>query len=342
MRSAILRSEHLAAWVNGLRDRYTVVGPVDVGGGTVFQAIGSPAELDLEYTTSILPPVRWFHPDGEVLFSFRRTAPASIEPPILEPPVALLAVHACDLHGIHIMDEVMAQEPPDTHYLMRREAALVVGLSCDGPCSPHAFCQDRGTREVDPGLYDLYLSDLGDRYFIVAGSERGADELGLCSTLDEVRYHDRVDLKRWQEERAGRFSRRIEGDLGSLPRFLRQGYDDLLWEVIGDRCVSCGSCTLVCPTCICFDFEDVLDVSLDAGRRCRQWDSCQRSDFALLASGECFRAQASERQRHRVFRKEVYSVDRYGRPACVGCGRCGAACTVGIDLITIYNQILRA
>ncbi len=77
------------------------------------------------------------------------------------------------------------------------------------------------------------------------------------------------------------------------------------------------------------------------GRRCRHWDSCQRADFALVASGESFRPKASERQRHRVFRKEVYSADRYGRPACVGCGRCGAACTVGIDLVSIYNQILR-
>jgi ferredoxin len=327
--------------VDGLRDRYRVVGPVNGGGGTVFQAIELPAELDLAYTTSVLPPVRCFYPDGDVLFSFRRSDPASVRAPALDPPIALLGVHACDLHGIHIMDEVMAQEPPDTHYLMRREAALVVGLACGGPCSPQSFCEDRGTREVDPGFYDLFLTDLGDRYFIIAGSERGVDELGRHAAFEDVRFTDRMDLKREQEERVGHFARRIEGDVNALPRLLRQGYDDLLWEVIGDRCVSCGSCTLVCPTCICYDFEDQLDMDLDAGRRCRHWDSCQRPDFALVAGGECFRSKASERQRHRVLRKEVYSVDRYGRPACVGCGRCGLACTVGISLISIYNQILR-
>jgi ferredoxin len=342
MRSAILRHEKLADWVRELMQRYTVVGPVDQGGGTLFQRLGSPAELDLRYTTTILPPVRAFYPDGEVLFTFRRSHPEAVQNPTIETPIALFGVHACDLHGIHIMDEMMEQPPPDTHYLSRRETALIVGVDCQAPCTEHSFCEDKGTREVEPGLYDLFLTDLGDRYFVLAGSERGVKELTASAQVEEMRFTDRMDLRRREEEARPRFTRRIEGDVKHLPRLLRQGYDDLLWEVIGERCVSCGSCTLVCPTCICFDIEDQLEVDLDAGRRCRSWDSCQRAEFALVASGECFRPRAAERQRHRVFRKEVYAVDRYGRPACVGCGRCGAACTVGIDLVSIYNQILRA
>jgi ferredoxin len=240
------------------------------------------------------------------------------------------------------MDERMGREPRDPHYFARRESALVVGLGCSAPCHSHAFCEDMGTREARNHLYDLFLTDLGDRFHVTAGSTRGTAELAIGCAFTPPRFADRRLLKKTAAEVRSRFPRRIHGDLALLSARLRESYASPMWREIAERCVSCGSCTLVCPTCMCFDVEDQLDSDLAGGCRVRRWDSCQRCAFASVGSGENFREGAGERIRHRIFCKEVYAFDRLGRSECVGCGRCTAACTMGIDLLAIANQVLGA
>jgi len=127
-----------------------------------------------------------------------------------------------------------------------------------------------------------------------------------------------------------------------LPGLVRDSQNDLIWEALGRRCFSCGSCTNVCPTCNCYDAVDEMEPDLCRGTRCRVWDGCQSPAFALVGSGENFREKPSARQRHRVFKKEVYQYERYGRSACVGCGRCSSACVASIRLTDIYRQLMEA
>ena len=338
MLSAILRRDALPRWVSDLVTRYVVIGPVAKGEGTLFQPITTARELDLGYATTLLPPGRWFYPDGEVLFKFRRTPQRVAPAPPPKHSIALFGVHPCDLAAIRITDERMRRDP---HYRARRESALLVGLGCAAPCGPHAFCADKGTREAESSLYDLFLTDLGDRFLVTPASTRGAAELVMSRDFAPPCAADRRRLKERDAEVRSRFSRRIDGDLALLSAALRERYLSSMWEEIGKRCVSCGSCTLVCPTCTCFEVEDVIDADLAGGCRVRRWDSCQRCAFACVGSGENFRGRAGDRQRHRIFRKEVYAWDERGHSDCVGCGRCAAACTMGIDLVEILNQVLR-
>ena len=103
------------------------------------------------------------------------------------------------------------------------------------------------------------------------------------------------------------------------------------------KCLSCGSCNLVCPTCYCFDVTDRLQLNLKDGKRFRRWDSCQLDSFAAVATGENFRTERKNRLKHRLNRKCLYETSDYGKPSCVGCGRCARACVAGIDIKEAIN-----
>ncbi|MCX7703870.1 MAG: 4Fe-4S dicluster domain-containing protein, partial [Planctomycetota bacterium] len=109
---------------------------------------------------------------------------------------------------------------------------------------------------------------------------------------------------------------------------------------VANRCYSCGTCTLVCPSCYCFDVEDDVSLSnLSSGERTRLWDSCQTESFAIVATGENFRKERSHRVRHRLYRKYYYLAEKYGDTFCVGCGRCGRQCTADIDIFDIVSAL---
>jgi ferredoxin len=202
-----------------------------------------------------------------------------------------------------------------------------------------SLCLDKGTARVEWG-HGVLLVDLGDRYFVFTRTKAGEDMLSPITCLRPSTPVDREALDRAREAQAGSFKQRLNGRVSRLPSALREAYEDLLWEAIGKRCLSCETCTMVCPTCFCFDTRDEISFDLDNGHRCRLWDSCQNPAFAVVAGGENFRPKASQRQRHRIFKKEVYQHEKYGRSGCVGCGRCSAQCVASIRLNEIYNQVL--
>jgi formate hydrogenlyase subunit 6/NADH:ubiquinone oxidoreductase subunit I len=120
---------------------------------------------------------------------------------------------------------------------------------------------------------------------------------------------------------------------------MRMSYHSHLWEELGKRCLACGSCTNVCPTCYCFNVKDEVDFALSVGTRTRTWDSCQLDEFAMVAGGHDFRPTRATRQRHRFMRKGVYQTDAYHALGCVGCGRCAQACLVHITPVDTFNQL---
>jgi ferredoxin len=116
----------------------------------------------------------------------------------------------------------------------------------------------------------------------------------------------------------------------TTPDYLMQHYGHRVWEYFGEKCFSCGSCVLVCPTCYCFDVLEEVELTLNEGRRVRVWDGCMLEDFALTADGHNFRASRAARFRHRINRKGKHLPEKYGYWGCVGCGRCADACTADI------------
>ena len=127
-----------------------------------------------------------------------------------------------------------------------------------------------------------------------------------------------------------RYKKSLDLSPQEVPAALDQGWNSPMWEELGRKCFSCGSCTMVCPTCVCFDVIDRNEIDQKTGERYRRWDSCMFDGFAEVATGENFRPTGTERLRHRLHRKGKYMLERWGQLGCVGCGRCIHACLVDI------------
>ena len=332
----VLEKDRLPAFLEGLQEEGELCAPVRKDGAFIFAPVSSPAEVAYDYPTTILPPKKFFLPPWETLLRFRRSSWV-IEPAVDSTDRVIFGMHPCDIHATWLLDEILSETPGDPPYLSRRRRAAIVGLDCTHPCDSYAFCRSMNTHNVETG-FDILLTDLGDVYMVQVDTPRGMELLERHAQTGEVRYEHRIRMRTIQRDKED-WPRPLEVSLDELPWLLGESFDSLLWDVLGERCLACGSCNLVCPTCYCFDVQDNLALDLDQGERVRRWDSCQLLGFAKVASGENFRERRSDRQRHRFLRKGKYLRERYGRFACVGCGRCARACVVGINPVEVYNQL---
>jgi len=328
----------MAAFVANMSGDYQVVGPVAKGSKFAFGQIKDPAELRLDYNTSILPPKKYLQPPEERLMTFSRSGKATVETVIDAAPTVILGVHTCDLHAIRVLDEAFTQGYPDAHYLKRREQTLLVGIECLEPCDEHSFCKSMGTLAVSDG-YDLHLTDLGESYAVDVGSKKGAALLEKYASATEAAETDMQQLNKVLGAKWPRFPYKLEFDVGELAPLMNQSYDSPLWEELGEKCLACGQCTLVCPTCFCFNVYDEVELNLQDGERWRRWDSCQLDEFARVAGGENFREHQAARLRHRFMRKGRYLIEKYGQLGCVGCGRCARSCLVNITPVDVFNDL---
>jgi len=245
-------------------------------------------------------------------------------------PVAMVGMRPCELSALRVLDRVLQGGPVvDDRYAARRRGAFVVVVECGAPAST-CFCTSMGTGPAADADYDLALTELTGgrhRFLVRVGSARGAEVLASVP-------HARADAADADERRAvldgarDHMGRALDTD--GLPALLDSNLDHPRWDEVADRCLSCGNCTLVCPTCFCSDVRDVTDLSGTVERR-RRWASCFDLDHSFLHAGPV-RPTTSSRYRQWLTHKLSTWWDQFGGSGCVGCGRCIAWCPVGIDL----------
>ncbi|TET81756.1 MAG: Ni/Fe hydrogenase subunit beta [Anaerolineales bacterium] len=326
-------------WIERLCTGYRVVGPKPLHGQHIFGDIQSAVELDLGYPTTVIPPKKYLLPQREELIRFKTDgSQVHVEAVIEAKPTVVLGIHTCDLHAIQLLDRVFQQGYSDQHYQAHRENAYLVSIECLQPCIPHSFCKSMGTLSVTNG-FDLHLTDIGDDYAVDIETKKGARLLDGFSAARDVTDEDYRLFNRVLSEKWACFPLRLDFDITELPSLLSVSYESKLWDELGERCLACGMCTNVCPTCYCFNVTDEVDFTLSAGQRTRIWDSCQLDKFATVSGGHNFRASRAQRQRHRFFRKGKYQMETYGLLGCVGCGRCGQACLADINMVDTLNDL---
>ena len=335
----ILQKENLTEFIQQLLPQYRIAGPTKDKGGYAFQEITHPAELELEYTTTILPPKKYLLPIQEVLFKFDNSNGGVLESPPQARPTIIFGMHTCDLHAVQLLDQVFSAGHSDPSYVERRKQTMIVSIECLSPCDENSFCKSMGTLSADEG-YDLHLTDLGDAYAIDIGTEAGEALLEHART-DQPTTETIQRLNAVLSEKWPRFPYRLNFDVSDLPSLLNLSMKSPLWSELGERCLACAACTNVCPTCFCFDVYDEVGLDLHQGQRVRTWDSCQLDEFATVAGGHNFRKSRALRQRHRFMRKGKYILEAHNYLGCVGCGRCARACLVDITPVGVFNELHR-
>lgn len=305
-----------------------------------FDKLSAAEELRLDYDISLLSPGRYLRPSPESLTKFNLVPEVSVHSSIEVQPCTILGIHPYDLHAIKLQDAVYTGSSVDDNYQARRSVTTLIGVDCLNPW-PYSFAASMGTA-IPPKIFDLWLTDLGNEYLIEVGSSRGQELLKSYFTAREASEEKVGQRERLRQESLKKYQLSLDISPQEVPAVLDEAWHSPMWEELGQKCFSCGSCTMICPTCVCFDVRDKIALNLKEGERYRRWDSCMLSGFAKIASGENFRPNGTDRLRHRLHRKGKYMLERYGELGCVGCGRCVHACLVDIaSPVYAYNRLAK-
>ncbi len=332
----VMDKAHLGDLVRGLSTEYEVVGPVAKEDRFTFAVIEDPQDLRLDHDATLLPPKKYFLPPEEAMMRFRVADNEVDADDVFARPRVLFGLHPCDINAMLLMDNVFLGDYEDPYYKARREATLVVGVSCapDDAC----FCNAWGTDEAHWG-FDIFLTDLGDRFFVSVRSVKGAELLDRHVGTREITDEDTAEFQQAVAAFKGGFAGEL--DTSQLPLLLDAKFDDPAWDELGERCLSCGACSMVCPTCYCFDVRDDLEPDQRSGTRMRVWDSCQFSEFSAVAHGQTFRQSRASRVKYRYYHKQWGYLSKFERVLCVGCGRCARACLADISPREVVTALVK-
>ena len=353
---AVIQPDALEGLIRALGADRQVFGPTVRDGAIVYDEIESAADLPSGWTDLQEPgryrperradnalfgyavgPQSWkqfLHPPVEKMWTARRTADGvSVEPG--EPPArafAFIGARACELRAIAIQDKVFLDGPyADAGYALRRRDAFIVAVNCaeaGGAC----FCVSMDAGPKAEGGFDLALTELLDgarhEFLVEVGSDAGAEILTRlphrAATGAEIAEGDRVAART-----AASMGRTLE--TAGIKELLQGAVNHPRWDSVAERCLSCGNCTMVCPTCFCTTVEDHSDLAGASAERVRKWDSCFTLDFSYIHGGSV-RPSGAARYRQWMTHKLANWFDQFGSSGCVGCGRCIVWCPVGIDI----------
>ena len=336
MRWKVIEKSKMPILIEELTKEHDVFAPVKKESLVSFEAVSSGNEAHLDFQNTKKSPKEVFFPQTEVLFTYRagKEGVEIEEAPAPKRRMVLLGVRPCDARSFVLLDKFFSSgENKDLYYLEKRENTTTIGLACNHPLST-CFCTSLGGSPFGKEGIDLLLQDINDKYLIETVTEKGERLIKKFPWLRDAKKGDIEKAKRLSEdaEEAIRSKVSVKGVSEKLDRM----FDDTVWGQIYQKCVGCGVCTFLCPTCYCFD---ILDEETEEGKRVRIWDSCQFPCFTLQGSGHNPRPSGKERMRQRIMHKFNYSVKNFGESFCVGCGRCVRECPVNLDIREIVEEI---
>ncbi len=333
MKVVKLNKTNFPKFVEVLAGKWEIWGPVKEKDKFVFRKGSDSSKFDFNYTRTVIPPKMFFVPPQFNMFRFDKNV---YHEELTVFPRIIFGVHPCDIHGILILDKLFAFQYRDPYYMERSENTIIIGHSCipDDKC----FCLSTRTHIVEEG-FDLFFTDLGEYYLVWIGSSKGDDLIKIKPDIfdEKILMEDIEKYISWRKWHSEQFSLFI--DFTALPDIVELKYNDPVWEKMAEGCLSCGSCSMVCPTCNCYNVHDYPYFGTGEGVRVRFWDSCMLKEYSLVAGGHNFREKRADRLKLWYTHKLQAYIGQYGKPSCVGCGRCIETCPVEINVKTVANSL---
>ncbi|MBI2202436.1 MAG: 4Fe-4S dicluster domain-containing protein [Candidatus Rokubacteria bacterium] len=336
-----LTPDELHGWLAGMLGDKRVLAAVDEDGLRVFRSVERADQIALPTGKTRWSPKEFLFARTETLFAY---SVAGNEVTLDGAPVesaeqVLVGVRPCDAAGFLRLDAIFLDGDADSLYASHRVRTTVVTVACD-EAGPECFCTAVGGSPASDKGSDVHLTRVADGWLVrpvTAKGDRLTASLAGVGRAPSPEEHAEAETQ----------STRVAGHIrqSAIARewaaILESRFHLPLWETLGRRCVGCGICTYVCPSCSCFDVTDTGSAS--CGERCRSWDSCTFAAFTRHASGHNPRATQAARYRQRVLHKFSYfPLGHDGESMCVGCGRCVQLCPVGLNVRETVQAVVAA
>ena len=337
MTTKTLKTTDLAAWLQAAQPTHRLVAPTQVDENLIdFAPITTPDQIvpHTHYVNTRQSIKQFFFPRSEPLLDFDRTPDGvDLHEPTTEFPNTLIyGCRPCDAASLPTMDALYGWDTRDSFWFQRREATTIVAIACT-TADPSCFCTAVGGAPDATTGSDILLTPIDDTTFLAEIiTPKGQALIDLAPTL----FTDGTADKQAATQPA-RDTLPPPLDLDAVTTWLADHFDDEHYAQWSLKCLGCGCCTFLCPTCHCFDIVD--EGSFRHGQRRKNWDACQFPTFTLHASGHNPRPDQAARWRQRLQHKFNYYVQKFDLRSCVGCGRCIRSCPVNMNIHAQLTQI---
>lgn len=339
--------------INFLQENHKVYGPVlDRSDRLLIKEIKEPEKLALNGRLTHYSFKNFFLPACEKLFDYDHQK--LIVPNYSYKKIAVVGMTLYDLKALELYDQVFVKDP---YYQERRRQILVIGYNLKDKKSYseemiyQAEFEENVLEHVKFDIFlelkDTNLTQIKDKLNtnntdyakVFSGSDVG------IKLLDGFGYKDYENIKYVGPI----LEEGLDKAMVAVWKKMKKGYAKKVWEDIGKRCIECGQCTLVCPTCYCFRIDDEPSLDRGKGKRVRCWDACMYHEFSEIAGGVGANGRLSVRMLSDTekrmwfwfYHKFVRIPEKYKIPGCVKCGRCSKVCPVEIDFMGVLKDVLK-
>jgi len=338
----VFEKEELKKLFEILASYNRIVGPIETGNDRkgnhiyAFEDISKFSSLRLNYTSTKLPAKRFFLPYKEDLSTFRIEGDnwQKIIDYNVEGPLIFFGLHPCDINALNKLDKVLLHSIyPMPYYAAKRKNMFIIGIDCTP--QPFCFCRSMGADTALHG-FDMFITDLDSKYFVEILTDTAYNFIKNIKTKEPVE-EDHILYMKTVTERNEKFTAHV--DTADLTKILDMEFQSEVWKRWGEKCLACGTCSNVCPTCYCYGVEETVDIDILRARKTKMLYSCNVIDFAEVAGGHNFRKERHSRLKYRYYHKHRGFVEAFEESLCVGCGRCGESCLAGITVPEVIESV---
>lgn len=301
---------------------YVIFGPEKLEGRLLIQKIRNPKRFKLTNKKPLYSHKNFLIPSSQTLFNYDKD---KFSKPKIKRKQVLIGIPIYDLKAFTLLHQVFEK---DAYFQEIIRNTILIGHS---PVPEKTTFYEKFERNVLEHLkFDIFLEFKPRGEFrVFTGSEDGQrilEKVGI-KDYDHVEYAGAVPEEGLTKQDISKFD------------LVKKSKNVKIWKELGKKCLACGKCSLVCPTCFCFNIDDQPSFVRKQGKRVRNWSVCFYEEFSEIAGGEKFLKTIQDRIYNWYEHKFVRIPQEYNLPGCVGCGRCIEVCPAGIDLRKTFKEL---